>query len=109
MLELFKKTMLAGVGFAAITKEKAEQMAKEFIEKSEMTEKEGKKFVEELLNKSERVRVDMESKINDMIQASLTKMNIATQKDIARLEAQIKRMSAKQTKPPTIKKASKTK
>lgn len=97
MFDIIRKTMLAGVGFATVTKDKFEELAKEFIAKGELTEKEGKKLVAEYMKKSEQARKTMEKNLEELIQKSLNKMNIASQKDIARLEAKIKQLERKKT------------
>jgi len=84
MFELIKKTMLTGIGLAAITKDKVEELAKELTEKGEISEKEGKELVDELLKKSEQARKDLETKIEDMVSKVLKKMDLATKKDITR-------------------------
>ena len=63
MLELIKKTVLSAVGLTAMTRDKIEELAKDLTEKGEMSEKEGKKLVEELVKKSERAGKDLESKV----------------------------------------------
>jgi polyhydroxyalkanoate synthesis regulator phasin len=97
MFDLIKKTMLAGIGFAVITKDKVEQLAKEYIEKGQMTEKEAKEMVDEFLKKSEHARKDLETKLEEMVQKALKKMNIATREDVAGLEERIKRMEQGET------------
>jgi polyhydroxyalkanoate synthesis regulator phasin len=90
MFDLIKKTILAGVGFAALTKDKVEQLAKEYIEKGEMTEKQGRELVDEFMKKSEQARKDIETKLEDTVQKVLKKMNIATKADVAGLEERLK-------------------
>ena len=67
MFELIKKTMLAGVGLAAVTKDKVEELARELTEKGEMSEKEGRELIDELLKKSEQARKDLETKVEDTV------------------------------------------
>jgi polyhydroxyalkanoate synthesis regulator phasin len=95
MFDLIKKTMLAGIGVAAITKDKVEQLAKEYIEKGQMTEKEGKEFVDEFMKKALHEKKDMETKLEESIQKVLKKMNVATRADIAKLEKRIKTLEKK--------------
>jgi polyhydroxyalkanoate synthesis regulator phasin len=90
MFDLIKKTMLTGVGLAAMTREKAEELAKELIKKGELSEKEGKELVDDLLKKSEQAKKDLEKKMKDMVKKALKKMDVATKKDIARLEKKIR-------------------
>jgi polyhydroxyalkanoate synthesis regulator phasin len=97
MFELIKQTMLTGIGFAVVTKDKVEQLAKEYIEKGQMTEKEAKEMVDEFLKKSEQARKDFETRLEEMVQKALKKMNIATRDDIAGLEERIKRMEQGET------------
>ena len=97
MFELIKKTMLTGVGLAAMTRDKVEELAKELTEKGEMTEKEGKELVDELVKKSEKARKDLEKRVEDTVHKVLEKMDVATKKDIAKLEKKIKSLKQKQT------------
>jgi polyhydroxyalkanoate synthesis regulator phasin len=90
MFDLIKKTILAGVGFAALTRDKVEQLAKEYIEKGEMTEKQGRELVDEFMKKSEQARKDIETKLEDTVQKVLKKMNLATKADVAGLEERLK-------------------
>lgn len=97
MFELIKKTMLTGIGLAAITKDKVEELAKELTEKGDISEKEGEELVDELLKKSEQTRKDLETKIEDMVSKVLKKMDLATKKDITRLAEKIKHLEQKGT------------
>ncbi len=89
MLDLVKKAMLTGVGLAVVTKEKAEAMARELVKKGEISEKEGKEFVEEVLNKSDEARRDFEKKVEQNVQKAVTKLNFATKKEMDKLVARV--------------------
>ena len=97
MFELIKKTMLAGVGLAAVTKDKVEELARELTEKGEMSEKEGKELIDELLKKSEQARKDLETKVEDTVRKVLGKMAVATKEDIDSLSERIKTLEQKET------------
>jgi len=92
MFDLIKKTILASVGFGVMTKEKIEELGKEMIKKGEVSEKEGKEFIDGLVKKSEEAQKEIETKIYKMIQDSLKKMNLATKEDITRLNKKIARI-----------------
>ncbi|MBW1701710.1 MAG: phasin family protein [Deltaproteobacteria bacterium] len=96
MFELIKKTMLTGVGLAAMTRDKVEELAKELTEKGEMSEKEGKELVDELVKKSEKARKDLEKRVEDTVHKVLEKMDVATKKDIAKLKKEIKSLKQKE-------------
>jgi len=95
MFDLIKKTMLTGVGMAALTKDKVEELAKALTENGEITEKEGRELVDDLLKKSEQAKKDLETKIENMAEKVLGKMNLATKEDITRLEERIRQIEQK--------------
>ncbi len=93
MIDLIKKTVLAGVGLAAMTKDKVEELAEELTEKGELSEKEGKALLDDLLKRSKRAKEDLDKKMEDVVTKVLKKMDVATQKDLRRLEKKIKHIS----------------
>jgi polyhydroxyalkanoate synthesis regulator phasin len=95
MFEIIKKTMLVGVGLAAVTKKEVEELARELTEKGEVSEKEGKVLIDELLKKSEQARDDLETKVEDTVSKVLGRMELATKGDIDRLAKEIKRLEQK--------------
>jgi len=95
MMDLIKKTLLTGIGFACMTREKIEQFAKTLAEQSDCSEKEGKKLVDELLQKHDEAKEDFEARIKGTVNSLMDKMNLATKDDIARLEKLIKESETK--------------
>ena len=91
MLDMIKKTMLTGVGLTLMTKEKIETIASELMEKGQMSEKEGKEFVDELIKKSEQAKKTLETNIENIVKKLLDKMNLATKDDINNLEKKIQK------------------
>ncbi|OGQ97378.1 MAG: hypothetical protein A2521_08395 [Deltaproteobacteria bacterium RIFOXYD12_FULL_57_12] len=89
MLDFMKKVAFTSVGLAFLTKEKVEELAREIIEKGKLSEQEGREILEELRKKSEQARSDVENKVSDMVQKTLTKMNLATRDDLAKLETRL--------------------
>ncbi|MFH1077233.1 MAG: phasin family protein [Pseudomonadota bacterium] len=95
MIDILKKTLLTGIGLAAMTKEKIEQLAKELIQKGKLSEKEGKELVNDLLAKSKEAKNDMETTIEKIIKKTLKNLNIATREDIAKLTKKVKQLDDK--------------
>jgi polyhydroxyalkanoate synthesis regulator phasin len=90
MIDLIKKTMLAGVGLAAMTKDKVEELAEDLTKEGELSEKEAKKLLDDLLKRSKRAKKDLDKKMENVVMKVLKKMDVATKKDIARLDKKIK-------------------
>jgi polyhydroxyalkanoate synthesis regulator phasin len=95
VIDLIKKTLLTGIGFASMTREKIEQFAKTVAEQSDLSEKEGKKLVDALLQKHDEAKEDLDKRVKDIVNSIMEKMNLATKADIARLEKLIKELEKK--------------
>jgi polyhydroxyalkanoate synthesis regulator phasin len=95
MVELIKKTMLAGVGLAFMTKEKAEEAAKKIVKEAKIAEVEGKKFVDELLKKSEDARKSVEKLVDSAVHTTVTKLDIPTRAEVRKLEERIRELEGK--------------
>ena len=92
MFDPIKRTMLTGVGLAAMTKDKIEELAKELTEKGKLTEKEGKELVDDLLKKSEKAKKDLEKDIEKVVKDTMKKMNIASGEELSNLTKRVKKL-----------------
>ena len=92
MNELIKKTLLTGLGLAFLTKEKIEEMTKEFIEKGKLSEQEGKKLYDELLEKAEESKEDVKKQIETITKDTMKKMNLASRDELLDLEKRLQEL-----------------
>ena len=90
--EFIKKTMLTGIGVALKTQAEFEEMTKSFIEKSRMTEEEGKKFVDEMMDKYQESKVSMESQIEKSVKKVLQSADIASSKELNALKEEVAKL-----------------
>ncbi len=92
MKELMKNVVYAGVGAAFLTKEKIEELNRELVEKGKMTQEEGKKFVEELIKKSENAKDQLELWISQRVEDKIKQLNLATRDELADLKRQVEEL-----------------
>jgi polyhydroxyalkanoate synthesis regulator phasin len=92
MNELIKKTLLTGLGLAFLTKEKIEEMTKEFTEKGKLSKQEGKKLYDELLEKAEESKKDVKKQIESITKETMKKMNLASRDDLQDMEKRLQEM-----------------
>jgi polyhydroxyalkanoate synthesis regulator phasin len=92
MIDLIKKTMLAGVGLAFVTKEKAEEMAKKIVKDAKIAEDEGKKFIDELVKKSEEAKKGIEKLVNNAVNTSLSSLDLPTREEVNKLKERIREL-----------------
>ncbi len=95
MWELVRKSMLAGVGFTVMGKEKVEAMIDQLVQQTDVSEEEGKKFLNEMKEAADGARQDMENKIKDAIQERLEKLEVATKNDVNALAARVEALEKK--------------
>ncbi|HSO66684.1 MAG TPA: phasin family protein [Desulfatirhabdiaceae bacterium] len=95
MLDLMKKTMLAGIGFAIKSKEEIEDLIKEFVKKGDMEEEEKTSFLKELRHKAEDARKDLEETIENKIKELLKKADIASREEVTQLKNEITELKKK--------------
>ena len=89
MIDLVKKMLLIGVGLASMTREKLEEIASDLVKKGELTEKEGRELIDEMMAKSKDAKTEMESWIEKLLTDTLNRLNIPTRKDIQELKQRI--------------------
>jgi polyhydroxyalkanoate synthesis regulator phasin len=92
MFNLVKKTLLTGVGVAALTKEKLEEIAKDFVEKGKMTEQEGRTLVDDLVTRSEESRAELQKQIEGKVECILGKMDLVKKSEVDALKLEIEEL-----------------
>ena len=95
MFETLDKIMLAGLGAMSMTKEKAEEIFDEYVEKGKAQKEHRAGFVQDLMDRAEKTKGDMEKVISEQIDKALAKQPMATKDDIKRLEAKLDQLLAK--------------
>jgi polyhydroxyalkanoate synthesis regulator phasin len=89
MIDLVKKTMLAGVGLAVVTKDKVLESLDELVQKGKLTQDEAaaisEKIVEEGQAETEKARVEASKLFNDM----LHRANVVTKDQYEALAARV--------------------
>ena len=97
MLDSIHKMFLAGVGLAAMTKDKIEEHVKELVEKGKLTEKEGREIADDMLKKSKQAKEDLEKQVEKLVQQTLQTLQVASKEDVEKLEARIEKLEAAKT------------
>lgn len=95
MIDMLKKAMLTGVGFAVKTWDEVEKMARDMAKKSRMSEKEGQKFIDDVRKKYDEVQDRLETKAGKIVKDLLKKGDIATSDDIRALKKEINELKKK--------------
>ncbi len=91
-IDIFKKVLLTGIGLALKTKDEVEELAKEYITKGELSEYEGKKFIDDLLKRYDEAKDKLEEKVENSVRNFLKKSDIATKAELEELKKEIQEL-----------------
>jgi polyhydroxyalkanoate synthesis regulator phasin len=98
MDELVKKFLYTGVGLAALTAEKLQETVDEMVGKGKVSKDEGKKIVDDFVDKVENQRGDFEKRWQEMVDNFTSSVNfpkLATQDDLAEITRRLDAIEAK--------------
>ncbi len=95
MVDLIKKAIYTGIGLAAFTKDKAEELVQDLTSQAKLSEHEGKELVESLLKQSEQARTEFQSRIDEAVMAVVSRLNLATKDEVSALKAKVEELSSK--------------
>ena len=90
MIEIFKKTYLAGADFAHKTWDEVEGRANEVVKKAKLGEKERATFLKDLKKRYDGTQGKLEKYVEKVVKNILQKMDIATGADIKALKKEIR-------------------
>lgn len=92
MFDILKKTMLFGAGLASMTREKMEKFVDEMVKKGEISEKEGRDLLDDLIDRSKKARQDFEEGVGKAVAKAMKKLNIPQRGEIDELRARIEEL-----------------
>ena len=95
MLEFLKKSILIGVGFASLTKDKIREEAKKIATELKLTEEEGRKLADDLVKQSEQSRKKLQQQVEEFVKKALYELHLPSREDIERIENRLKKLEEK--------------
>jgi polyhydroxyalkanoate synthesis regulator phasin len=95
MFELIKRTLLTGVGLAALTRDRVEELAREIANAAQLSAEKGDEFVKEAVARAEQTRTDIETQVQHMVNDALRKTDLPSRADIEALRARIDELEQK--------------
>lgn len=90
--ELGKKVIYFGIGLAAYTKEKIEEMVNELVKEGEVKQKEAAQLKEKLIVKAEEEKKELLDFIRAQVNNVAKELGFVTKDEIEKLKKQIKKL-----------------
>ena len=95
LLGMARKVLLAGIGAVALTQEEIEKFVAKLVERGEIAEKDGKKLVQDVMEKRKKETKKAEDELDKRMVEILDRMNVPTKGDIEALSAKITALTKK--------------
>ena len=89
MLESIKKSLLAGLGAAVITKEKIEKITRKLVEEGKISTEEAETLSKDLIESGTRQWEDMQTRVNNIVKKALEGLDICTKEDFTALTEKV--------------------
>ncbi len=94
MIDLIKKTLLAGVGAAIVTKEKAEQVLQDYVQQGKVSAADARAMAERIAEQGRKEFDDMSTQLNARINEFTAGKDASFQARIAALELRVQALEA---------------
>lgn len=98
MEDLIKKFVYTGVGLASLTAEKLQKSIDKLVDEEKISEKEGKKIIDDFFKKTETKRKEFESQITKITEEVLKKFDFSKAKEVLELNSRVKALENKVSK-----------
>lgn len=95
MIDTLKKTLLAGVGAAVITKDKVEAALEDFVAKGKVSAADARKMAEKIAREGREEFDQVSDQLGTKIKDVLARMDSKTQERLAALEARVEVLEKK--------------
>jgi polyhydroxyalkanoate synthesis regulator phasin len=94
MFDLMKKSLLTGIGLALKTWDEVEEMVQDIQKKNEMSESEGRKFLDEARKRYEEAQSKLEKRVDTAVKDLLKRTNLVTADELKDLKKEIRELKS---------------
>ncbi len=101
MIDLIKKSLLAGVGAAVFTKEKVEEVLADYVREGKVTSADARVMAEKIAEQGRREFEELSTRLGGKLKDLVASADATTQARIASLESRVRVLEEKLTPPPT--------
>jgi len=95
MEELLKKVLYTGVGIAALTAEKLQQVVDGLVKEDKLTQEEGKKIVTDFFKNTQTKKDEFETQLKSVAEKVVSNFKFASSKDVEALKKRVNALESK--------------
>ncbi|PLX79899.1 MAG: phasin superfamily protein [Desulfuromonas sp.] len=95
MFELIEKAALTAMGAVALSQKKAEELLGDLKSRYDMTEEEGKEFLNKLQDAAKQNQEKLEEMAQEEVKKTCERMGVVTQDEFAKLQKKVQQLEKK--------------
>lgn len=95
IVEIARKAILLGLGAVSLTKEKAEELIQELVQKGEVSQSEARELVTRMMERGKDEEIEIRRMFRTELDRFIAEMNVVSRKDYEDLEARLARLEEK--------------
>ena len=95
MIEMIEKTVLTAVGAMTLTQKKAEDLIQELREKLDISEEEGKAFLQKIQEAASKNREKMQDQAREEVKKACERMGVVTKDEFDKLKKKVAALERK--------------
>jgi len=92
MLEMIRKSLLATLGAAVVTKEKVEEATRSWVEEGKISRSEAERLAEDLVESGQHQWQEIQTRVSDMVRKGLDTLDIGSKKEFRDLQARVEEL-----------------
>jgi polyhydroxyalkanoate synthesis regulator phasin len=90
--DLIERTFLIGVGAAAFTKDRVQELVDEFVKRGELSGDEGREMIDRLVSRSRDEARSAARRADSSLQGALRDFGVATRREVEDLELRVRQL-----------------
>ena len=99
MFEMIRKSFLASLGAAVVTKEKVEEVTGRWVDEGKISKEEAEKLANELVESGQQQWEDMQTKITDTVRRGLDSFDIGSKREFQELKERVEKLEKRLSAP----------
>ena len=92
LIEMIKKSFLASLGAAVVTKEKIEEATKRWVDEGKISRDEAEKLAEDLVESGKKQWDEIQEKMTETVRKGLDTFDIGSKKEFQELNARVEEL-----------------
>lgn len=93
---IFEKSIYLGLGVLNLTREKAQEIIDDLVERGKVSKDESSKAVRDLMNRAEKEKAEWEKSFNQSVEKTVKNLHLATKDDIEAINKRLDKMAQSQ-------------